>query len=139
MGNLRIRSNVPAPEPVQQQQQRINPGVAEQPTSTHNRTGQRLLNDVLKFDLEKLKEEDKNRVSVQHINEKTNIPVFNAFDDKVLISDRNGERIISNHEEINRVRRENARIYGSHKKGITDNAPVQSSSTASYDDDMSFD
>jgi len=84
----------------------------------HSKNEERLVKDILKIRIEDAEEELSNRIVVQHVDNMTNIPVFNAFSKKVLVCDQNGERVlINNHDEIRRQQMKNSgRLYEVNKQ-----------------------
>lgn len=101
-------------------------------TKFHSEIEERLVNDILKTDLDTAENELDKRIVVQHRDSYTGIDCFNAFSKKVLIHDDNGKRIvINNREEIKKHKKKTA-IENS--KNVIENTNTVEEDEVEFDD-----
>ena len=99
----------------------------------HSETEKRLVEDIIKVDLNKSKEELDNRIVIQHRDSVTGIDCFNVFSKNVLVRDDNGKRIvINNRDEIKKIKTINNTV---NKK----ETEVIESKTSTDEEDVIFD
>ena len=106
----------------------------------HSASERRYVEEITSISMPEIQKELNDRIVIQHVDFKTNKPIFNAFNKKVLIRDENGERIlIDNHQEIGKMVRKLSNEKNPEPKNIPKRLEMNGIEVPDSDIDSEFD